>query len=142
MIKFIERNAINLIVVQVIVAILGSLYFSEIKQYAPCVLCWYQRIFLYSLLPIILVAKKRKEVKIYYYTFTMAVLGIIVSIYHNLLYFGIINNEGLCSTGISCTSKYVSYLGFITIPFMALMAFVVIIVLSFINRNYIKKQNI
>ena len=141
MIKFIQKNAMYLILAQVMVAIVGSLYFSDVKGFEPCVLCWYQRIFMYSLLPIITIALLKKESKIYHYTLPMAVLGIIVSIYHNLLYTGIIENEEFCSTGISCTSKYVEYFGFVTIPFLAFVGFAIIIILSIISRNYITKQN-
>lgn len=141
MIQFIQKNAIHIILLQVIVAIAGSLYFSDFKGFEPCVLCWYQRIFMYSLLPIITIALLKKEKKIYHYTLPIALLGISVSIYHNLLYTGIIKNEGFCSSGISCTSKYIEYFGFVTIPFLALVGFTVIIILSIISRNYIKKQN-
>ena len=30
-----------------VIAMFGSLYFSEIRQYEPCELCWYQRIVMY-----------------------------------------------------------------------------------------------
>jgi disulfide bond formation protein DsbB len=141
MIKFIQKNAMYIILIQAIVATLGSLYFSDIKGYAPCVLCWWQRIFMYSLIPVIIIATLRRENRIYQYTLTMAILGIIVSIYHNLLYTGIIVNEEFCTGGISCTSKYVEYFGFVTIPFLALLGFAIIIGLSLISRNYINKQN-
>ena len=54
---FIRANIINIILIQVIISILGSLYFSDIKGYEPCILCWYQRICMYSLFPIIIIAK-------------------------------------------------------------------------------------
>ncbi len=130
-----------LVLAQVIVAIAGSLYFSDIKGFEPCILCWYQRIFMYSLLPITIIALLKKEQKIYQYTMPVALIGMSISIYHNLLYTGIIKNEGFCSSGISCTSKFIEYFGFVTIPFLSLLGFVVIIFLSLISRNYIKKQN-
>lgn len=139
-IDFIQINAIKIILAQVIVAILGSLYFSDIKGYAPCVLCWYQRICMYSMFPMIVTALWRKEDKIYQYTLPISILGALIALYHNLLYKGVIKNEEFCTGGISCTSKYVEYLGFITIPFMALTGFVVIITLSLISRNYIKNK--
>ena len=141
MIKFIQKNAIYIVLIQAIVATLGSLYFSDIKGYEPCVLCWWQRIFMYSLIPVITIATLRRENRIYQYTLPMAILGIIVSIYHNLLYVGIIKNEEFCTGGISCTSKYIEYFGFVTIPFLALMGFAIIIGLSLISRNYINKEN-
>jgi disulfide bond formation protein DsbB len=139
-IDFIQKNAIKLILVQLTLALFGSLYFSDVKGFEPCVLCWWQRIFMYSQIPVIIVALLKKEVDIYKYTLTLSILGIIVSIYHNLLYIGIIKNEDFCTGGISCTSKYVEYFGFVTIPFLALMSFVIIIALSIISRNYIKKN--
>ena len=138
-IDFIQKNAIKLILIQLTLALFGSLYFSDVKGFEPCVLCWWQRIFMYSQIPVILVAMFKKESDIYKYTLTLSTLGIIVSIYHNLLYTGIIKNEDFCTGGISCTSKYIEYFGFITIPFLALMSFVIIITLSIISRNYLKK---
>lgn len=141
MIKFIQKNAMYIVLVQAIVATLGSLYFSDIKGYEPCVLCWWQRIFMYSLIPVIIIATLRRENRIYQYTLPMAILGIIVSIYHNLLYTDVIVNEEFCAGGISCTSKYIEYFGFVTIPFLAFLGFAIIIGLSLISRNYINKQN-
>ncbi len=137
--NFIQVNAIYLILLQLILALLGSLYFSNVKGFEPCVLCWWQRIFMYSQIPVIAVALFKKEIDIYKYTLTLSILGIIVSIYHNLLYVGIIKNEDFCTGGISCTSKYVEYFGFVTIPLLALIAFSVIIALSLVSRHYIKK---
>ena len=140
-INFIEKNSIKIILAQVIIAIFGSLYYSDIKGYEPCILCWYQRICMYALFPMIVTALWRKENKIYQYILPTSILGAIIAIYHNLLYTGFIKTE-FCTTGISCTSKYVEYLGFITIPFMSLIGFVIIITLALINRNYIKKTKL
>ena len=140
MIKFIQKNSIYIILTQVIIAIFGSLYFSDIKGYEPCVLCWYQRICMYSLFPIIIISTLRKETKIYQYILPISFLGFIIALYHNMLYYGIIKTI-FCTTGISCTSRYVDYFGFISIPFMSLIGFTIIIILSLINRNFIKKEN-
>jgi disulfide bond formation protein DsbB len=139
MIKFIQKNAIYLVLLQVIVAIIGSLYLSDYKGFEPCVLCWYQRICMYSLFPIIIIATLRREKNIYQYTLPIAIFGEIIAIYHNLLYDGVIK-VSFCSIGISCTSKYVEYFRFISIPFMSLAGFTVIIILSIISRQYLKKQ--
>ena len=138
--NFIQVNAIYLILLQLILALLGSLYFSNVKGFEPCILCWWQRIFMYSQIPVIAVALFKKEIDIYKYTLTLSILGIIISIYHNLLYVGIIKNEDFCTRGISCTSKYIEYFGFVTIPLLALIAFSVIITLSLISRYYIKNR--
>jgi disulfide bond formation protein DsbB len=137
MLKFIQKNAVYIILIQVTVAVLGSLYFSDIKGYEPCVLCWYQRICMYSLFPIIIIAGLRKEVKIYQYIIPISALGWIIAFYHNMFYMGIIKVD-VCSAGISCTSKYVEYLNFINIPFLSLISFSIIIILAIINRNYLR----
>jgi len=118
---------------QSLLAMLGSLYFSEILKYPPCVLCWYQRIATYPLVFIIPIAILFKDTKIYRYIFTLAIPGLLISIYHNLLYYKIIP-DGLspCSTGVSCTTKYIEYFGFLTIPLLGLIAFAVIIVSTYI----------
>lgn len=136
--QFIKKNIINIIFIQVSVSVLGSLYFSDIKGYEPCVLCWYQRICMYSLFPIIIISRMRKEVKIYQYILPISIFGWIISLYHNLLYYGLIKTI-VCTTGISCTSKYVEYLGFISIPLLSLAGFTFIIILALIDRYYANK---
>ncbi len=138
MIKFIQKNAINIILIQVILAIFGSLYFSDIKGYEPCVLCWYQRICMYSLFPIIIISTIRKEEKIYQYILPISILGWIIAFYHNLLYYGFIK-VAFCSTGISCTTKYVEYLNFLSIPMMSFLGFTFIIIMSLIDKIHSNK---
>ncbi len=139
-IHFIKINAIYLILIQVTISILGSLYFSDIKGYEPCVLCWYQRICIYSLFPIIIIGLLKKEKKIYHYIIPISILGLIISIYHNLLYTGIIKIE-FCSGGISCTTKYIELFGFISIPFMSLLSFIIIIILALMNRKLVHEND-
>jgi disulfide bond formation protein DsbB len=114
----------------VCIGTLGSLFFSEVMGFAPCVLCWYQRIFLYPLaitLAIGLFPLDRNAIR---YSLPLAVGGWLVALYHNLLYHGIIP-ETLqpCRQGVSCTETYIELLGFLTIPLLSLIAFTVITVL-------------
>jgi disulfide bond formation protein DsbB len=136
---WIQKNGLYIILVQAIVATLGSLYLSEVVGYAPCVLCWWQRICMYSLIPICIVGFLRGDRKVYQYVAPLAVIGWFVALYHNLLYTGIIKNPELCSTGISCTSKYIEYFGFVTIPFLSLTAFSVILVCIVLYRRWLRK---
>lgn len=135
---WIQKNALHLALLQAIVAMVGSLYFSDVKGYAPCVLCWYQRICMYSLIPILLVGYFRGDQKVYHFVTPIAGIGWLFALYHNLLYTEIIKNPELCSTGISCTSKYIEYFGFVTIPFLSLAAFSVILVLSVLYRRWLR----
>jgi disulfide bond formation protein DsbB len=113
--------------IQAIVATLGSLYFSEVMKFPPCVLCWYQRIFMYPLVFILAVGMVRKDKKIYTYVLPLSITGLLIAIYHNLLYYQIIpESMAPCVNGVSCTTKFIEWFGFITIPFLSLVAFSVI----------------
>lgn len=107
---------------------LGSLYFSEVMKLPPCVLCWYQRIAMYPLVIISAVAIIRKHPKeLPYYVLPFSVTGLCIAIFHNLLYYKIIPESAApCIQGISCTTKFFEWFGFITIPFMSMIAFALI----------------
>lgn len=110
-----------------LIAMTGSLFFSEVMQLPPCVLCWYQRIAMYPLVLIIAVGILLRDRRMKLYALPSAIIGLAVSIYHNLLYYGIIPEAITpCEQGISCTSRQIEWLGFITIPLMALTAFSII----------------
>lgn len=106
---------------------LGSLYFSEVKSFVPCVLCWYQRIAMYPLLIIILVGFILKDQKkIPYYVLPFSVLGLLVSLYQNLLYFNFLpESTSPCILGASCTAKFVQILG-LDIPQLSFISFFLI----------------
>lgn len=108
-----------------LVATVGSLFFSEVMNLPPCVLCWYQRIAMYPLVLIIGVGIISRDSRMKSYALPLALTGLAISVYHNLLYYGLIPESITpCTQGISCTSRQIELLGFITIPLMALTAFV------------------
>ena len=114
----------------------GSLYFSNVLGFPPCVLCWYQRILIYPLVIIIAVGIIYKDKKIYRYVLPMTIIGGLISIYHNLLYYKILpESASPCQIGVSCTTRFIEYFGFITIPFLALCTFVLITILMFVYKK-------
>lgn len=127
---------------QAIVAMLGSLYFSEVMDLVPCVLCWYQRILMYPLVIIIGVALLRKEEKnAPYYVLPFTIIGLLMALFHWLLQMGVIPEAaGPCVAGISCTTRYVEWFGFVTIPFLSLVAFTIITVLMVMILKSKKKN--
>ncbi len=107
-----------------LVATVGSLFFSEVMDLPPCVLCWYQRIAMYPLVVVIGVGILTNDARMRNYALPVCLIGLAISIYHNLLYYGILPESiAPCVEGISCTSRQIEWLGFITIPLMALTAF-------------------
>jgi disulfide bond formation protein DsbB len=112
------------------VAMIGSLYFSQILLLPPCVLCWYQRIAMYPLVWILAVGIFRKDRMVWLYALPLAVIGWIIGIYHNLLYYKIIPESlAPCIQGVSCTTKQLEWFGFLTIPLMSLIAFTIIVII-------------
>ena len=113
-----------------VVATAGSLYFSEVRLFVPCSLCWYQRIMMYPLVIILGVASYRGDTGIVRYALPLSILGGTVSLFHYLEQkVPGFNAPSLCRTGIPCTQDYINWLGFITIPFLALIAFTLITIL-------------
>lgn len=105
-----------------------SLYFSEVELYAPCMLCWYQRITMYPLVIILIVGILRRDTNVWYYAMPLAVIGWILALYHNFLYYGFLpESDATCRAGVSCTTEYIEWFGFITIPLLSFVAFSVII---------------
>ena len=109
---------------------LGSLFFSEVMGLAPCVLCWWQRIFMYPLVVILLLGLYPLDRKVVRYSLPLAVIGLGFAIYHYLLYSGHIP-QGLapCGEGPSCTEINLELFGYITIPMLAIIAYSTIIAL-------------
>lgn len=127
---------------QALVATLGSLVFSELMKYPPCVLCWYQRICMYPLVFILAAGILAKDKRLPIYTLPLSITGLVIAIYHNLLYYKLIPESiKPCQLGISCTTKYIEWFGFVTIPFLSLVAFTVITTLMIIYYFYHKSYD-
>ena len=110
------------------VSTMGSLFFSYVMGFAPCVLCWYQRIFLFPLVLILAVGLFPLDRNVVKYAFPLAIAGWLTAAYHNLLYAGIIPESiQPCSQGVSCTEEYIELFGFISIPMLSLLSFSIII---------------
>jgi disulfide bond formation protein DsbB len=110
-------------------AMLGSLYYSEIAGFVPCTLCWYQRILMYPLTLIILVGIFKQDEYLPDYVLPFSVIGMGISTYHYLVELGVLDHPAACAVGIPCNVRWVNYFGFVTIPFMALTAFMMITVI-------------
>lgn len=122
------------ILIQAGIAMAGSLFFSEVMNLPPCVLCWYQRIAMYPIVILTAIGIIRNERKTYISVLALALPGLAISIYHNLLYWKILPESiAPCMLGVSCTTKFFEWFGFVTIPFLALVAFTIISTLAFIS---------
>lgn len=115
-------------------ATLGSLYYSEIAGFIPCTLCWYQRILMYPLTLIILVGILKHDEGLPDYVLPFSIIGVGFSSYHYLIQAGVVGHSAGCTVGLPCDLRWVNYFGFVTIPLLALTAFVIITVAMAFTR--------
>ncbi|MEO4054603.1 disulfide oxidoreductase [Solibacillus sp. CAU 1738] len=138
--KKLENSLLSIWVVS-LVATFGSLYFSEIRGYEPCEMCWYQRILMYPIVIMTTIAYIQKNARIAITTAVFAIIGGSISLYH----YGIQKLDFLTDSApacglVPCTGQYINWLGFITIPFLALTAFIIIAALSFYMMKVLKEE--
>jgi disulfide bond formation protein DsbB len=109
---------------------LGSLYFSEIVNYKPCIMCWFQRTMMYPLAVILIVAALTKDKKVWRYATPLAVIGIALSTYHWFLERFPNLDAGVCDAEVPCEFVWFENFGFVTLPFMALTGFLAVLVFT------------
>jgi disulfide bond formation protein DsbB len=125
-----ERLAPGAIAAAAIVAALamgGSLYYSEVVHLVPCALCWFQRICMYPLVLLLGIAAFRRDIGIRVYAIPLAAIGAVISVYHLLLEWHIVEVSLVCEVDNPCSTVLFRQFGFISLPFLALTAFLLII---------------
>ena len=110
------------------VSTLGALFFGEVMQLPPCVLCWYQRIFMFPLVLILPIGLFPLDPKVVRYALPLAVLGGLFAVFHLLLVAGVIPESiKPCTQGVPCSQTVIEWFGFVTIPLLSAVAFSVIV---------------
>jgi disulfide bond formation protein DsbB len=112
-----------------LVCTVGSLIYSEVIHFVPCRLCWFQRIAMYPLAVILLVGAIRREAVVKFYAIPLALIGLAISIWHNVIQFFPSLEGGSCDPLNPCSARNVAVFGFMDLPFMAGAGFIVIAVL-------------
>ena len=134
--NFFVKNGVYFAFFVALVAMMGSLFYSNIAGFVPCPLCWFQRIFMYPEVIILGLAVLMKEDKhIINYTLALSVVGLIISVYNNYIVFSGLHSL-VCSISEPCSINYVLEFGYITIPMMALTAFALINTFLIIKKFY------
>jgi disulfide bond formation protein DsbB len=114
---------------------LGALFFSEIMELPPCVLCWYQRIFMFPLVLLLPAGLFPFDARVVRYALPLALAGWLVSLFHVLLVVGLIP-EAIrpCTQGVPCSETQIQWLGFVNIPLLSFIAFSTMIALLLAAR--------
>lgn len=112
----------------------GSLYYSEIANFPPCKLCWWQRIFMFPQVIILGISLIKKDQSIKKYIIILSLAGFLVALYQYLLPY-LPTTSGCSAEIISCAKQYVNYFGFVTIPFLSALAFLLILLLASFQKE-------
>lgn len=120
---WVRRHGLILAWLVALVATAGSIYASEVRQYLPCTLCWVERIFMFPLVFILGQAVFRRDRSVVVYVLPLTILGGITSLYHYAIQKVPALEPAAFCAGVPCSVQYVNWLGFVTLPFLAFLAF-------------------
>jgi len=134
LIKLIADYALWAALVIAWLATLGSLYYSEIAGFAPCQLCWFQRIAIYPQIVLLWVAAVRQDGLAKLYSLPLLCIGLLISLYHNYIYYNPPAVTMCSAAELSCTNKVVTIYGYISIPLMAATVLVAMGLLVLVAR--------
>jgi disulfide bond formation protein DsbB len=140
----VQTHGLTFALIIALTSVLGSLFYSEVAEFAPCKLCWFQRIFKYPLLFILTMAVAAKDRRVVRYVLPLSLTGLCISMYHYTVQ--LINTFGevpealapSCSTvGMtpSCVDYFFMHYGYITLPMMCLTGFAGISLLVWLARE-------
>jgi disulfide bond formation protein DsbB len=118
-----------------LMAMLGSLYFSDVVGFIPCLLCWYQRIAMYPIVFVLGVGLLQRDPTAWRFALPLPLVGLVISLYHVAVQYQPSLEIVACVSGVSCSTRYVAVFGFVSIPVMAAAAFLMIAVLLFTVRT-------
>jgi disulfide bond formation protein DsbB len=136
--KFFSKLSAHILLIAFLVSLsapLGSLFYSEIAHFAPCELCWWQRIFSYPIAIVFAVGlwyqKKRKNTNLdvfFNISLILALIGALIALYHS---YGVLVDTSVlpacAAEGVSCAKLYFLEYGYVTIPTMSLTTFLLTI---------------
>jgi hypothetical protein len=113
----------------------GSLYFSEIAHFVPCRLCWFQRIAMYPLVPILAVALVTGDRGVWRYGLVLASVGAVISVWHYAIEWVPALGDGACDAAMPCSVVWFREFGFVSLPYLALSAFLLIAALLWVGAH-------
>ena len=119
---------------------LGALFFSEVMKLPPCVLCWYQRIFMFPLVLLLPIGLFPFDPKVVRYALPLALIGTGIAVFQMLLVAGVIPESVTpCSRGVPCSETQIEWFGFVSIPLLSALAFTLITLLLILAISRMKK---
>src|SRR3989344_6192747 len=137
--SFVGKYGIALAFIIALIATFGSLFFSEIAGFEPCKLCWFQRILMYPQAVLFAIAFWKKDNGVFRYAIPLSIIGLAIAAYHYYIQVTAVASV-ICWPGSteSCVTRPFLNFGYISIPMMSLTAFLVIIFIGTIKKQFDK----
>jgi disulfide bond formation protein DsbB len=118
------------------ISTLGVLFVGEVMGQMPCILCWFQRAFMFPLAVILGVAAYRSDFSIWLYSVPLAGIGAVLAFYHSLIYVGVISEDlSPCSQGVSCAGDNMTIFGLLPLPVLSFGSFLAIATLTYLAKR-------
>jgi disulfide bond formation protein DsbB len=129
-VSWVNKRALFIAALTATFAMAGSLFMSEVMLWTPCLYCWYQRIAIFPQVFLLWPAWRQKFKNIIWYSLPLAIIGLIIAVYHWTLQLtpGDFATKCVTAGGVSCVGRYI-YTGPLTIAGMATTALLIIITL-------------
>jgi disulfide bond formation protein DsbB len=122
-------------------AVIGSLIYSNYFDYAPCLLCWYERICIYPVAILLFTADIRKSALLQLQIILLSTAGFLIALFHNYITVFPDTSVDVCGTsGVSCLTRYVYQFGFVSIPMMSAIILLSGILISVLAMRYPHKN--
>ncbi len=134
--EFIGKHALLLGFLVSLGAVSGSLFYSWIVGFEPCILCWWQRVLLFPTALIFLVALIKKDRGVFKYIVPLVTLALIIGLYQAFANMGWGSILPCTAEGGACSKEYVKAFGYITIPVMSITVSLYLLLISWANRIY------
>lgn len=134
--EFVGRNSLPLAFIVSLLAVGGSLFYSQIIGFAPCVLCWWQRVFIFPTAVIFGTALRRNLSNAWSYAFPLLILALVVAAYQTSADLWGVSLLPCTAQGGGCDRVYVKAFGYITIPTMSLTTSLYLIAFYLFDRSY------
>jgi disulfide bond formation protein DsbB len=118
-------------------AVIGSLIYSNYFDYAPCLLCWYERICIYPVAILLFTDSLRKSALLQRQILLLSSAGLLIALFHNYITIFPETSVDVCGTsGVSCLTRYVYQFGFVSIPFMSAVILLSGVLISVLAMRY------
>lgn len=119
-----------------LVATLSAIFIGEIMGQTPCLLCWFQRAFMFPLAVVLGIATYRSDIAAWRYGGPLAMIGWLIAAYHVLVYFELTPKSIVpCGAGPSCADAAMTVFGWVPIPLLSLGSFSLILAFLYLARR-------